>query len=108
MSFFVIPAIDLRDGHCVRLTQGRKDNVTVYDGDPIEIALSYEASGASMIHLVDLDCAFSDPNSQSHQALADFENWDQRTRHPNQPGESSMRHSPHSLEQFRSDHRRRP
>jgi len=72
MSFFVIPAIDLRDGHCVRLTQGRKDKVTVYDGDPIEIALGYEASGAPMIHIVDLDGAFSDPNSRNRQALGEI------------------------------------
>jgi phosphoribosylformimino-5-aminoimidazole carboxamide ribotide isomerase len=69
MSFLIIPAIDLRDGSCVRLTQGRKDKVTVYDGDPIEIALSYEASGAQMIHIVDLDGAFSDPNSLNRQVL---------------------------------------
>src|SRR6266542_4799010 len=69
MSILIIPAIDLRDGCCVRLTQGRKDNATVYDGDPIEIALSYEASGARMIHLVDLDGAFSEPNSRNRQVL---------------------------------------
>jgi phosphoribosylformimino-5-aminoimidazole carboxamide ribotide isomerase len=69
MSILIIPAIDLRDGCCVRLTQGRKDNATVYDGDPIEIALSYEASGARMIHIVDLDGAFSEPNSRNRQVL---------------------------------------
>jgi phosphoribosylformimino-5-aminoimidazole carboxamide ribotide isomerase len=69
MCLLIIPAIDLRDGRCVRLTQGRKDDATVYDGDPIEIALSYEASGAQMIHIVDLDGAFSDPNSRNRQVL---------------------------------------
>lgn len=69
MSIFIIPAIDLRDGRCVRLTQGRKDNATVYDGDPIEITRSYEASGAQMIHIVDLDGAFSNPNSRNRQVL---------------------------------------
>ena len=68
-SILIIPAIDLRDGRCVRLTQGRKNNATVYDGDPIDIALSYEASGAQMIHLVDLDGAFSDPNTRNRQML---------------------------------------
>ena len=72
MSISIIPAIDLRDGRCVRLTQGRKDNATVYDGDPIEIALSYEASGARMIHIVDLDGAFSDPNSRNRQVLREI------------------------------------
>jgi phosphoribosylformimino-5-aminoimidazole carboxamide ribotide isomerase len=65
----IIPAIDLRDGRCVRLKQGRKDNATVYDGDPIEIALGYQSCGAGMIHLVDLDGAFSDPNSRNRQVL---------------------------------------
>lgn len=69
MSILVIPAIDLRDGSCVRLTQGRKDQATVYNGDPIEIARSYELSGAQMIHIVDLDGAFSDPNSRNRQVL---------------------------------------
>jgi phosphoribosylformimino-5-aminoimidazole carboxamide ribotide isomerase len=69
MFISIIPAIDLRGGRCVRLTQGRKDDVTVYDGDPIEIALSYEAGGAQMIHIVDLDGAFSDPNSRNRQIL---------------------------------------
>ena len=69
MAIVIIPAIDLRDGRCVRLTQGRKDQATVYDGDPIEIALSYEADGAQMIHLVDLDGAFSAPNSRNRQML---------------------------------------
>ncbi len=68
----IIPAIDLRDGHCVRLTQGRKDNATVYDGDPCEIALSYESSGAQIIHIVDLDGAFSDSNSRNRQVLREI------------------------------------
>ena len=72
MSILIIPAIDLRDGRCVRLTQGRKDNATVYDGDPIEIARSYGASGARMIHIVDLDGAFSNPNSRNRQVLCEI------------------------------------
>ena len=70
--FHVIPAIDLREGRCVRLTQGRKDNVTLYEGDPIEIARSYEAGGAKMIHIVDLDGAFSDTNSLNRQVLREI------------------------------------
>src|SRR6266508_3597692 len=72
MSLVIIPAIDLRDGHCVRLTQSRKDNATVYDGDPCEIALGYEASGAQIIHIVDLDGAFSDFNSRNRQVLREI------------------------------------
>jgi phosphoribosylformimino-5-aminoimidazole carboxamide ribotide isomerase len=65
----IIPAIDLRNGRCVRLTQGRREDARVYDGDPLEIALGYEAGGARMIHVVDLDGAFSDPNSLNRQRL---------------------------------------
>ncbi|PYS51234.1 MAG: 1-(5-phosphoribosyl)-5-[(5-phosphoribosylamino)methylideneamino]imidazole-4-carboxamide isomerase [Acidobacteria bacterium] len=56
----IIPAIDLRNGQCVRLTQGRKLDVKVYDGDPVEIALKFEAEGARFLHVVDLDGAFDE------------------------------------------------
>jgi len=69
MTIMIVPAIDLRDGRCVRLLQGRKENTTVYDGDPVEIALRYEAAGAQMIHLVDLDGAFSDSNSANRRVV---------------------------------------
>ncbi|MGH9900680.1 MAG: HisA/HisF-related TIM barrel protein, partial [Pyrinomonadaceae bacterium] len=49
----IIPAIDLKDGQCVRLTQGRRMEVKVYDGDPVEIARKFEAAGARMLHVVD-------------------------------------------------------
>ena len=52
--------------------QGRKDETTIYDGNPIDIALSYEASGAEMIHLVDLDGAFADPGSRNRQVLREI------------------------------------
>jgi len=42
----IIPAIDLRDGKCVRLTQGRRQEVKVYDGDPVLIARKFENAGA--------------------------------------------------------------
>ena len=72
MSISIIPAIDLRNGRCVRLMQGRKDDTTIYDGDPIDIAVRYVTSGAEMIHLVDLDGAFSDPGSQNRQVLREI------------------------------------
>lgn len=53
----VIPAIDLLDGMCVRLKQGRFDDVTVYSKHPEEIAMSFEQDGAKLIHLVDLNGA---------------------------------------------------
>ncbi len=65
----IIPAIDLQDGCCVRLTQGRRETAKVYDGDPFEIASDYLAAGAQMIHIVDLDGAFSEPNSLNRETL---------------------------------------
>ena len=53
----VIPAIDLRDGRCVRLLQGKFDQETVYSNDPVEVARRWEAEGAPRIHVVDLDGA---------------------------------------------------
>ncbi len=53
----VIPAIDLRDGKCVRLVQGDYDRETVFGDDPAEMAVRWESEGASRIHLVDLDGA---------------------------------------------------
>ena len=54
----VIPAIDIMEGKCVRLTQGERGRVKVYDADPIERAKRWEAQGAERIHVVDLDGAF--------------------------------------------------
>jgi phosphoribosylformimino-5-aminoimidazole carboxamide ribotide isomerase len=51
------PAIDLRAGRCVRLTQGRFDAETVYGDDPVAVAKGYEAAGAPWVHVVDLDAA---------------------------------------------------
>ncbi len=53
------PAIDLRNGRCVRLIQGNYDRETKYDGDPVEVALSFADAGAGWIHVVDLDGARS-------------------------------------------------
>ena len=59
----IIPAIDLRQGKCVRLAQGRKEAATAYDRDPIDVAKAFEAEGARMIHVVDLDGAFGEEQS---------------------------------------------
>ncbi len=53
----VVPAIDLRRGRVVRLTQGRVAEETRYGGDPAEVARRWEGEGAQRIHLVDLDAA---------------------------------------------------
>ena len=55
----VIPAIDLKDGQCVRLLQGRKDAVTAYSNEPAKTAKRWESYGAKLIHIVDLDGAFT-------------------------------------------------
>jgi len=55
----VIPAIDLHRGRCVRLYQGDPERETVYGNNPVEVALQWEQLGAKMLHLVDLDGAFT-------------------------------------------------
>ncbi len=53
----LIPAIDLKKGHCVRLRQGRMDEVTVFSTDPVSVAKRWVDEGARRIHVVDLDGA---------------------------------------------------
>ena len=53
----LIPAIDLRNGFCVRLLQGESDKETVYSNDPTAMAVTFEEAGAKRLHLVDLDGA---------------------------------------------------
>ncbi len=55
----IYPAIDIKGGRCVRLTQGRADAETVYAEDPAEVASGFKAAGAKWVHVVDLDGAFS-------------------------------------------------
>ncbi|MCL4492292.1 MAG: 1-(5-phosphoribosyl)-5-[(5-phosphoribosylamino)methylideneamino]imidazole-4-carboxamide isomerase [Nitrospirae bacterium] len=55
----IIPAIDLKDGLCVRLLQGRKEDATVYSDDPVATARKWESYGAKLLHVVDLDGAFT-------------------------------------------------
>lgn len=55
----IIPAIDIKDGRCVRLRQGRMDDDTVFADDPVEVARRWLAEGARRLHLVDLDGAFA-------------------------------------------------
>jgi len=64
----VIPAIDLKDGNCVRLIQGRKDEVTIYSRDPAMTAKRWESFGAKLLHIVDLDGAFSG-NQKNMEAI---------------------------------------
>jgi len=55
--FIVYPAIDLRGGRCVRLTEGDFGRETVYDDDPVAVARRFAAAGAPWLHVVDLDGA---------------------------------------------------
>ena len=54
----LIPAIDIIDGHCVRLTKGDYSQKTIY-GDPMEMAIQFESIGYKRLHVVDLDGAKS-------------------------------------------------
>lgn len=53
----LIPAIDIKDGKCVRLKQGRMDDDTVYSDDPVAVAARWVAAGARRLHIVDLNGA---------------------------------------------------
>ena len=55
----IIPAVDLKNGKCVRLLQGRMDQETVFSDDPAAMALRWEREGAEMLHVVDLDGAIA-------------------------------------------------
>ena len=55
----VIPAVDLREGRCVRLREGRLDAETVFSDDPVAMAERWVAAGAERLHVVDLDGAFA-------------------------------------------------
>ena len=55
----LIPAIDLKDGQCVRLKQGVMSDATVFSDDPVKVALHWRDQGARRLHLVDLNGAFA-------------------------------------------------
>lgn len=55
----VIPAIDLKEGRCVRLSQGKMDQVSVYSEDPVQMAKHWEGKGAERLHVVDLNGAIT-------------------------------------------------
>jgi len=55
----LIPAIDLKEGKCVRLRQGRMDDATIFSNDPVAMAAHWRAQGARRLHIVDLDGAFA-------------------------------------------------
>ncbi len=54
----IIPAVDIKNGKCVRLIQGRMDAETVFGDDPVSMARKWDAFGVEVIHVIDLDGAF--------------------------------------------------
>jgi len=71
----LIPAIDLKDGKCVRLRQGKMEDNTVFSDNPVEVAGRWVAAGARRIHLVDLDGAFAGQPKNAdiiHQIVAAY------------------------------------
>ena len=62
----ILPAIDLRNGKCVNLVQGRADEETVFSDDPVGMARRWEAGRAQYLHLVDLDGAFEGSSANLH------------------------------------------
>ena len=69
----VIPAIDLKDGRCVRLRQGRMEDETVFGDDPVEVARRWVEAGARRMHMVDLNGAFQGKpvNASAIKAVAE-------------------------------------
>ncbi len=69
----LIPAIDLKEGKCVRLRQGRMDDDTVFSDDPVAMAKRWVEQGAKRLHLVDLDGAFAGKprNAEVIQAITE-------------------------------------
>jgi len=70
--FELIPAIDLKQGKCVRLRGGDMNQVTEYCDDPVAMALHWQEQGASRLHLVDLDGAFAGESRHLDAARAIF------------------------------------
>ncbi len=69
MNFTVYPSIDLRGGKVVRLREGDPNRMTVYSDDPAETALRWLETGASWVHVVNLDGAFGVRDAENRQAL---------------------------------------
>ena len=55
----IYPSIDIRKGRCVRLVQGKQEKETVYANYPVEVALRWKSVGATYLHVIDLDGAFT-------------------------------------------------
>lgn len=69
----LFPAIDIKDNKCVRLSQGKFDEVNVYSNDPVEMAKKWESMGAEYLHIVDLDGA-KDEGFQNRKSIEKIAN----------------------------------
>jgi phosphoribosylformimino-5-aminoimidazole carboxamide ribotide isomerase len=65
VSLTIIPAVDIRNGRCVRLLQGRAEAETIFSDDPVATARGWQAQGARRLHVVDLDGAFAGVPAQT-------------------------------------------
>jgi phosphoribosylformimino-5-aminoimidazole carboxamide ribotide isomerase len=70
------PAIDIRQGRCVRLVKGRRDRETVYGDSPAEVALRWKSQGATYLHIVDLDGAFTGETGNRNSVVGILEQAD--------------------------------
>ncbi len=66
MPFTLYPAVDIKDGRAVRLTQGKADEETVYDADPVHAGQQFADAGSEWLHVVDLDAAFTGEPKNRH------------------------------------------
>lgn len=66
MPITLYPAVDIKDGRAVRLTQGRAEHETVYDLDPVAAARNFTDAGSEWLHVVDLDAAFTGEPKNRH------------------------------------------
>ena len=66
MPLTLYPAVDIKDGRAVRLTQGKADEETVYDVDPVAAAQRFADAGTAWLHVVDLDAAFTGEPRNRH------------------------------------------
>lgn len=67
----IYPAIDLKSGNCVRLIKGDFNQETIYNNDPVEVAKQFEKSGATWIHIIDLDGAY-DGNNKNIEVIKEI------------------------------------
>ena len=67
----VIPAVDIKNGKCVRLSQGRMDAETVFSDDPAAMARKWDALGADLVHVIDLDGAIQN-RPKNAEAIRDI------------------------------------